>query len=113
MKNMKTPCHTYSDVPGRAAWIVLQDAEEELESALRCFPKKSTMAITSGRAYFIDTDGVLKAAPIADGNQIDYSQAKSRMEYVGFDWKTLRQIAKEVRVWLSTPVASRHITQLH
>lgn len=110
---METPCHTYSDVPGRAAWIVLQDAEEELESALKSFPKKSTLAITAGRAYFIDEDGVLKAAPVAEGNHIDYSQANNRMEYVGLDWKMLRQIAKEVRSWLATPVESRHIAQMH
>lgn len=111
---MKTPCHTYVDVQGRAAWVVLQDAEEELESALKIFPKRSAIAMTRGRGYFIDVDGVLKAGSVDEGNEINfnYSQAKNRMEYVGLDWMTLRQIAKEVRKWLALPAENRPITHI-
>lgn len=80
---METPCDTYSDVPGGAAWIVLQDAEEELELALQSIPTKSTLAITARRAYFIDEDGVLKTAAVETVNQIDNSHAKNRMVNVG------------------------------
>jgi hypothetical protein len=112
--NMNTPCHTYADIQGRTAWIVLQDAEEELESALKTFPKRSAIAITPGRGYFIDVDGVLKAGPVDDGSEVsfNYSQAKNRMEYVGLDWMALRQIAKEVRKWLALPSENRPITHI-
>jgi hypothetical protein len=111
---MNTPCHTYADIQGRTAWIVLQDAEEELESALKTFPKRSAIAITPGRGYFIDVDGVLKAGPVDDGSEVsfNYSQAKNRMEYVGLDWMALLQIAKEVRKWLALPSENRPITHI-
>lgn len=109
---MNTPCHTYVDVQGRAAWVVLQDAEEELESALKIFPKRSAIAMTRGRGYFIDVDGILKAGPVGEGNEINYSQAENRMEYKGMDWMTLRLIAREVRKWLALPAESRPISHI-
>lgn len=109
---METPCHTYADVHGRAAWIVLQDAEEELEFALKTFPKGTAIAVTQGRGYFIDPNGVLRAAPFGEDDQLKYSEAKNRMEYAGLDWMTLRKIAKEVRVWLALPLEHRPITYL-
>jgi hypothetical protein len=106
---MDTPCYTYADVPGRAAWIILQDAEEELESALKTYPKGTAVALLHGRGYFIDEKGVLKAAPVNGESRLNYEEAKNRMEYTGLDWKTMREIAKDVRSWLALPADSRPI----
>ena len=109
---METHCYTYVDIPGRAAWITLQDAEEELETILKTFPKKTTVALTPERGYFIDSDGALRSAPVAEGTEIAYSQAKNRREYVGLDWRALRSMAKQIRVWLALPPEDRPFAQI-
>ena len=82
-----SPCRTYSDPLGKAAWDALNAAETRLEEFLK---KRGGTAVVdgvaaiSGMGYFLNEQEQLMCGPLYSDGRVDKETALHRTDYEGF-----------------------------
>ncbi len=102
-----SPCRTYSDPEGKAAWEALNAAETRLESLLREIGGTVEIA---GMGYFIDAAGDLMWGPLMQDGTIERESALHRNDYEGLSAQELLDVARSVSEWLDQLPKSEPIT---
>lgn len=92
-----SPCHTYTDPAGRAAWNALNEAETRLEARLIA---TGGTAEVNGMGYFIDEQQQMRCGPMTRDGVIERESSFHRLDYEGLGNDELHDLAISVTAWM-------------